>query len=212
MLHFLFELFEKTSSVIVNDLKEATTPSERITQFREFMTAGQKMAGVGANRKKFYEEVAAAVESVSRFPIKLSYSYILQRAQTSETSSEQVKGALKNLISHIGDRTPRAAKFPQVFIAFDEAHPLADLESIERRTYFTELRSVIQDVGSNSYFCFFLSTTSKVSRFAMLRDIAGSAGMENDFIPSIPFSDLGFDQLMHDRKIFSKFRTLDDHN
>jgi hypothetical protein len=71
MLHFLFELFEKTSRVIVNDLKEATTPSQRIIQFREFMTAGQKVAGVGEKRKNFYHEVAVAVETVSRFPIKL---------------------------------------------------------------------------------------------------------------------------------------------
>jgi hypothetical protein len=66
MLHFLFELFEKTSSIIVNDLKEATTASQRIIQFREFMTTGQKMAGVGEKRNNFYHEVAVAVETVGR--------------------------------------------------------------------------------------------------------------------------------------------------
>lgn len=186
MLHFLFELFEKTSSIIVNDLKEATTASQRIIQFREFMTTGQKMAGVGEKRNNFYHEVAVAVETTQK---------------TREISSQQVQGALEKLISHIGPLTTRTAKFPRIFIAFDEAHPLADLQTTESRTYLTELCSVLQHVGSNSFFCFFLSTTSKISRFAIPRDVAGSA--------SLPFSDLGFDHMMHDRKIFSKFRTLD---
>ncbi len=47
MLHFLIELFQRTTSVITDDLKEARSRSERITKFREFMTNGQTMASVG---------------------------------------------------------------------------------------------------------------------------------------------------------------------
>lgn len=120
-----------------------------------------------------------------------------------------MRGALEKLISHIGPLTTRTAKFPCIFIAFDEVHPLADLQSTERRTYLAELHSVLRDVGSNSFFSFFLSTTSKILRFSMPRDIASPTRTVNDYIPSLPFSDLGFDHMMHDRKIFSKFRTLD---
>lgn len=127
-----------------------------------------------------------------------------------ETSSEQVKTALQELLHHIDSEATHSPEFPIVFIAFDEAHPLTDLISTGQRTFFTELRSVIQDVQSNAYFCFFLSTTSKISGFSMPRDIARSARMEQHHIPSVPFSDLGFDQLMYDRKIFTRFKTLED--
>jgi hypothetical protein len=65
MLHFLSVLFEKTRSVIIG-FKEAKSQSERITNFRDFMTNGQTNDTVGAKRHSFYEDIARHVESVSR--------------------------------------------------------------------------------------------------------------------------------------------------
>jgi hypothetical protein len=124
-----------------------------------------------------------------------------------------VRNALEKLISHIGPRPQtnrHLDKLPDVFIAFDEAHPLANILSTESRTHFTELRSALKDVNSVSFFFFFLSTTSKISKLSMPKDISESARMVQDYMPSLPFSDLGFDHLMHDRKIFTKFKTIND--
>lgn len=67
MLHFLSVLFEKTMSLIINELKGANNRSERITKFKEFMTDGQTFTRVGEMRKKFYEDIAAVVETVSTY-------------------------------------------------------------------------------------------------------------------------------------------------
>jgi len=52
-LHFLAALFKRTVSVITVELKEARSRSERIRQFREFMTGGKTMAGVGERDGNF---------------------------------------------------------------------------------------------------------------------------------------------------------------
>ena len=64
--HFLAALFKRTVSVITVELKEARSRSERIRQFREFMTDGQTMASVGEKRRKFYKEIVNDVQAVSR--------------------------------------------------------------------------------------------------------------------------------------------------
>lgn len=73
MCHFLIELFEKTRYVITNNLKAVTTKSQLITEFREFMTAGQQVSGVGEKREKFYLDIAAAVKTVSHVPIQFLF-------------------------------------------------------------------------------------------------------------------------------------------
>ncbi|KAF8271301.1 hypothetical protein EI94DRAFT_1720854 [Lactarius quietus] len=202
MLHFLFELFEKTSSVITDDLKEVTTRSEQIKQFREFMTNGQSMNGTGKNRQKFYQEIAVAVDTRMRTRKKIS--------------PEQVQGALLKLISHISPQScPQTddctAELPHVFITFDEAHSLTNILSTMNRTHYTELCSVLKDVDSVSFFVFFLSTTSKILRLSMPKKVTSmSTRMLEDPMPSLPFCDLGFDHLMHDHKIFNKFKTVED--
>jgi hypothetical protein len=65
MLHFFSVLFEKTTSLITNELK-AKNRSQRITKFMEFMSEGQTGTSVGVKRQNFYENIAAVVESVSR--------------------------------------------------------------------------------------------------------------------------------------------------
>src|SRR6266702_1707047 len=130
-----------------------------------------------------------------------------------EVEPEHAQGAVENLTNSLGPRTGRDDTFPDVFVLFDEAHALTELKTHSNRTYFVELRSVLHDlpVGDFSLFAFFLSTTSKISQFAMPKDIdqshrVGQGGLK----PSLPFSDLVFDHLMHTRKIFDTFKTIGD--
>jgi len=45
----------------------------------------------------------------------------------------------------------------------------------------------------------------------MPKDINSSHRVNDEKpIPSLPFRDLGFDHLMRDRKIFDRFKTIDD--
>jgi hypothetical protein len=76
MLHFLCVLFERTIAVVTKEFKGARTRSERITRFRDFMSNGQTRASVGAKRKAFYEEIAAAVGRVSCFYRLIFYIFL----------------------------------------------------------------------------------------------------------------------------------------
>ncbi|KAH9081594.1 hypothetical protein EDB83DRAFT_2283085 [Lactarius deliciosus] len=198
MLHFLLVLFKKTKHVITTDLNGAKPRSECITRFRNFMTDGQTMTSVGDKRRKFYDEIAVTVR---------------EAIKTSEATPQQVRGALNQLIGCLGpvSQTGGIDKFPDVFIVFDEADALMELKTVSNRSYFIELRSVLHDLGQVSFFAFFLSTTSTISRFMMPRVVDRSSRMVlEELEPSLPFSDLGFDHLMHNRKIFDKFKTIDD--
>jgi len=124
---------------------------------------------------------------------------------------EHAYRALKKLIKSLGPRTGRDDTIPDVFVLFDEAHALTELKTHSNRTYFIELRSVLHDLGDFSLFAFFLSTTSKISQFAMPKDIDQSHRVGQGVLkPSLPFSDLGFDHLMRTRKIFDTFKTIGD--
>ncbi len=65
MLHFLHVLFEKTRNLLEINLNEAKTRSERITMFREYVTAGQNIERVGEDRREFYKTIVDEVEAVS---------------------------------------------------------------------------------------------------------------------------------------------------
>src|SRR6266702_713311 len=131
------------------------------------------------------------------------------------SSKDDVARALNKLLTRLNGGTgagPKNDDVPGVFIAFDEAQSLAGaLESHTNRTHFVELRRALQTLQDTSSFSFFLSTTSKVAQFAMPGDVDYSLRMnEQEFRPTVPFSDRGFDHLMHDRKIFDRFKTIDD--
>ncbi|KAH9175259.1 hypothetical protein EDB89DRAFT_2092796 [Lactarius sanguifluus] len=191
MLRFLTVLFEKTTGVITDELKGATSRSERITKFREFMTDGQTMASVGEKRRTFYKEIAAEVKRT-----------------TSGSNRQDVGEALDVLIASLGPWTDHS-EAPDVFVAFDEAHSL--MEPDTSRTHFVDLQSALHVLKNFSFFSFFVSTTSKISRFTIPRDVDPSDGMhEEELIPPLSFSDLGFDHLMHDRKIFDQYKTIED--
>jgi hypothetical protein len=86
MLHFLTVLFETTTTVITNDLKEARSRSERITKFREFMKEGQSTTGVGKKRRDFYTRIVVAVNAVSRIcQSNFIFLHFAEEDQASET-------------------------------------------------------------------------------------------------------------------------------
>ncbi|KAH9082164.1 hypothetical protein EDB83DRAFT_2547862 [Lactarius deliciosus] len=200
----------RAASVITNDLKEASSRCERISRFREFMTDGQTMASVGGKRRNFYKEIVDDVE--------------IEMNQNGESTVAigDVGRALQTLLScldgdndaQIGRKRKKANdKFPGVFIAFDEAHSLAQpIESNDNnRTFFVELRSALQALLDTSSFVFFLSTTSKIPQFAMPGETDPSSRMHDKILRlPLPFSDLSFDHLMRDRKIFGAFKTISD--
>ncbi|KAH8997240.1 hypothetical protein EDB92DRAFT_1395872 [Lactarius akahatsu] len=187
-------LFDKTR-LVVTDM--AKSRSERITRFRDFMTDGQTMGSVGEKRRKFYDEIVVTVREAMKM---------------SEATPQLVQGALDELIECLGPRqTGGNAKFPDVFAVFDGAAALTEVRTSSNRSYFIELCSVLHDLGNVSFFAFFLSTTSTISQFAMPKGINNSHKVElRKLKSSLPFSDLGFDHLMHNRKIFDKFKTIDD--
>ncbi|KAH9039905.1 hypothetical protein EDB84DRAFT_1019205 [Lactarius hengduanensis] len=206
MFHFLIVLFEKTTRVITDELKGATSRSERITQFREFMTDGQTMASVGEKRRTFYNEIAAEVK------------------RTTGSNHRDVGEVLDVLIASLGPRTDHS-EAPDVFVAFDEAHSLVEFSDPDtKRTHFIHLRSALHALKYEKFFSFFLSTTSDIAEVATPRDSSSSDPtpkktqhldksdriLHKELDPSLPFVDLGFDHLMHDRKIFDRYKTIED--
>ena len=101
-------------------------------------------------------------------------------------------------------------RLPDVFIVFDEAHPLT-VPFIESgtRNPFAELRRALRVLTDSLLFSFFLSTTGKISLFTPPRGHDPSYRMNHGELKTPqPFIYLGFDQLMGDRKIFDKYKTL----
>ena len=146
---------------------------------------------------------------------QISYAYILQEMKVKKNTAKvaTVAKALDELITSLGV-PPTGTKFPAIFVVFDEAHTLTVYQTRANRTPFIELCSALKDVDAvgkgYSFFSFFLSTMSRISKFAMPKDVDDSARMVHEFIPSRPFSDLGFDHLMHEHKIFDEFKTIED--
>jgi hypothetical protein len=106
----------------------------------------------------------------------------------------------------------RRSKMPDVFIVFDEAHSLTqEWDPISGFSNYITLRQVLHEFTNAPLFTFFLSTTGKISKFSPPRTRDPSKRIaEGIFLPSRPFVELGFDQLMHDRKVLDKYNTLED--
>ena len=102
--------------------------------------------------------------------------------------------------------------FPDIFIMFDEAHLLtASLTPTDAQSHFSALRRVLQIFYNVSMFTFFLATTGKISQFIPPRQFDPSERMnQGKFTTPHPFVLWAFDLPMKDRKIFAKYKTLDD--
>lgn len=119
---------------------------------------------------------------------------------------------LRDRVNGKSSSTGQEPALPDVFIVFDEAHPLTmPFDSNEKGSHFVELRRALRVFTEASLFSFFLSTTGKISQFTPPRDRDPSHRMNDGKLKTPrPFIYLGFDQLMVNRKIFNKYKTLED--
>ncbi|KAI9436768.1 hypothetical protein BJY52DRAFT_1097803, partial [Lactarius psammicola] len=103
---------------------------------------------------------------------------------------------------------------PDVFVVFDEAHPLTmpfKPEGMRNHSNFVELRRALRVLSDASLFTFFLSTTGKISQFSPPRGRDASNRMnDGELTTPTPFIYLGFDHLMRNHKVFDKYKTLQD--
>ena len=100
-----------------------------------------------------------------------------------------------------------------IFIAaaFDEAHSLTiPWDNSRRRSNYIELRRVLQLFTTASLFTFFLSTNAQISQF-MPPPTSGPFNRiwQVKLQTPRPFIELGFDELMWNRKILEKCKTLE---
>jgi hypothetical protein len=103
------------------------------------------------------------------------------------------------------------AVMADVFIAFDEAHSLAEhWNQTTGLSNYIELRRALHVFSASSLFTFFLSTTGKISQFTPPRARDPSSRINQGvFTPPRPFIELGFDQLMWNRKVLERYKTLE---
>lgn len=136
--------------------------------------------------------------------------------KTVDPALSSVWHALQGLISCLkrdSENENENGKLPTIFIAFDDAQSLVrpiEPKGDPNRTYYIELRCALQALRNTSSFVFFLSTTSKLSPPTKPVEVDSSTRVVSmDLRTPLPFSDLGFDHLMQDRKILSKFTTIE---
>jgi hypothetical protein len=120
--------------------------------------------------------------------------------------------AFRLLQDQVNGKWSSKGSLPDIFIVFDEAHPLTTpFEDKGTWSHFVQLRRALRVFTEMSLFTFFLSTTGKISQFTPPRDRDASYRMNDGRLKTPhPFIFLSFDQLMGNRKIFDKYKTLED--
>ncbi|KAI9444320.1 hypothetical protein H4582DRAFT_2071891 [Lactarius indigo] len=191
MQHFLLALFDKTAVV----LKEMD----------------QSMGSAGKNRNKFYEEVIAkASEYESHGELGgAELSTALKALQNVLNSGD--KKSFEHSI-YIGNDPPgdESSRVVDIFVAFDEAHTLADSFDDQNESRFVVLRRILSSISSEPLFSFFLSTTGKITQFGQPRGQDASNRInEGKLTTPRPYIYLGFDQLMQSQKVLVRWTTLD---
>ncbi|KAI0253840.1 hypothetical protein BJV78DRAFT_1351441 [Lactifluus subvellereus] len=196
--HFLFSLFVCTKDTITT--LDADNKKDRIVKFREFMSEGQRFGEVGKKRKNFYAGVVSQAQKA-----------IDDRLET--PSKKKLLGAFETLQGCVCDGSSPKGKPPlaDVFIAFDEAHQLIEpWDNGSTLSNYTELQQVLRIFSTASLFTFFVSTNPEISQFAMPRTSDSSNRiLQGRFHTPRPFIELGFDQLMWNRKILDEYKTLE---
>jgi hypothetical protein len=123
------------------------------------------------------------------------------RAKEDEPSSERLLTAFEELRGCVSSVAPQETKGSQpmadVFIAVDEAHSLFGVDG----SGLFEFQRALMTFSRASLFTFFLSTTGKISQ---------SLCPCGSYEPPHTFIELGFDQLMWNRKVLDKYRTLEE--
>jgi hypothetical protein len=76
---------------------------------------------------------------------------------------------------------------------------------------FVVLRRVLSSISLYPLYSIFLSTTGDIEQFILPREKDHSSRISSGMVstPS-PYIYLGFDQLMQERKVFTKWKTIDD--
>ncbi|KAI9430204.1 hypothetical protein H4582DRAFT_1820313, partial [Lactarius indigo] len=210
MQHFLLALFDKTAVV----LKEmGPTKFERIQNFRDFMSKDQSMGSAGKNRNKFYEEVIAKASVRRGFFMRFlggaELSTALKALQNVLNSGD--KKSFEHSI-YIGNDPPgdESSRVVDIFVAFDEAHTLADSFDDQNESRFVVLRRILSSISSEPLFSFFLSTTGKITQFGQPRGQDASNRInEGKLTTPRPYIYLGFDQLMQSQKTLDHVTSLE---
>ena len=105
----------------------------------------------------------------------------------------------------------KGSKFVDIFIAFDEAHTLARTMNTANESCFVVLRRMLSSLLSQPLYSFFLSTTGNITQFAQPRGQDSSNRINSGVLSTPrPYIYLGFDQLMQNRKVFQRWKTLED--
>ncbi|KAH9977335.1 hypothetical protein BGW80DRAFT_1288680 [Lactifluus volemus] len=187
--HFLFSLFIHTKDVVVRF--GAEEKKDCVKRFREFMSKGQRFGHVGYNRWKFYNDVVTRA--------KMDFD---DKAITTP-DRQKLQDAFEELRECICIQEPsRKSTTVDVFIMFDEAHSLTTLwPNCGGLSNFTELQRALTIFSWSSLFTFFLSTTGKISQ-------SMPPAYQTPRQPRA-FIELGFDQLMTDRRIPDRYPTLE---
>ena len=226
--HFLLALFNKAKMVLTSR-EMGRTKLDRIQNFRAYMSKDQSMDSTGKNRNEFYDGVIAqARQARCRFFIPFVPSNtVLKKTSDSnvELDSAELIRALEELRKELnsGDEEPSKnyihidnapashIRGVDVFIAFDEAHTLADSFDDTHESRFVVLRRILGSLSSAPLFSFFLSTTGKITQFGQPRGQDASDRINDGSLATPrPYIYLGFDQLMQSRKILARQTTLDD--
>jgi hypothetical protein len=108
--------------------------------------------------------------------------------------------------------SPRKSAFVDIFIVFDEVHSLMKLwPNSGGLSNFIELQRALTIFSWPSLFTFFLATTGKIS-LSMPPHFHSSSNriFEGGYRTPRAFIELGFDQLMTDRRILDTYTTLED--
>ncbi|KAI9436499.1 hypothetical protein H4582DRAFT_2078772 [Lactarius indigo] len=201
--------------------KMGPTKFERIQNFRDFMSKDQSMGSAGKNRNKFYKEVIAKASVRRGFFMRFvpfnttGFKGILSlMAELGGAELSTALKALQNVLNsgdkksfehsiYIGNDPPgdESSRVVDIFVAFDEAHTLADSFDDQNESRFVVLRRILSSISSEPLFSFFLSTTGKITQFGQPRGQDASNRInEGKLTTPRPYIYLGFDQLMQSQK------------
>jgi hypothetical protein len=101
-------------------------------------------------------------------------------------------------------------RFVDVFIAFDEAQTLVESFGGGDESRFVVLRRQLYSLASTPLFVFFLSTTGKITQFCQPhRHDPSSRVKAGTLATPRPYIHFSFDQLMKNRKVMSRWKTLE---
>jgi hypothetical protein len=160
-------------------------------------------------RLKKYAKSSLSFSSLSKWSVSKA---IDDRLET--PSEERLLGAFETLRGCVCDGCPPKGKptLADVFIAFDEAHQLTEpWDNGSTLSNYTELQQVLRIFSKASLFTFFVSAHGEISQFAMPRTGDPSDRiLQGGFYTPRPFVELGFDQLMWNRKILDEYKTLEE--